>query len=188
MNLLQLWWTGLTSPQRAFAELRPKTAPQWGFWVVLVFNLAISATTLVRYLMGQDLLMPSVLTFLPSEKYLLAEVFFLPPLRIFVWLLSAALVHLALRLARQPGGFDQLLNMGGLGYLIIMPFILVTDWLFIAVSRYDIAEYVHSLALPYSWILTVIGLKELLGVKAAAAWGLALLSTLTLPFLAIFAR
>ena len=85
MNLLQLWWTGLTSPRRAFAELRSRPAPQWGFWVVLVFNLAISATTLVRYLLGQDLLMPSALTFLPGEKYLLAEVFFLPPLRVLVW-------------------------------------------------------------------------------------------------------
>ena len=79
--------------------------------------------------------------------------------------------------------------MGGLGYLIIIPFILVTDWLFIPVDRYDIAEYVHSLALPWSIILTVIGLKELLGVKTAAAWGLALLSALlTIPLLAIFAR
>jgi len=190
MNLLQLWWTGLTSPRRAFAELRSKPAPQWGFWVVLVFNLAISATTLLaRYLLGRDLLMPSALTFLPTEKYLLAEMFFLPPLRVLVWLLSAAVVHLGLRLARQPGGFDQLLNMGGLGYLIIMPFILVTDWLFIAVNRYEIAEYIHSLAAPWGMILTVIGLKELLGVKSAAAWGLALLSALlTIPFLAIFAR
>jgi len=189
MSLLQLWRTGLTSPRRAFAELRARPAPQWGFWVVLVFNLAISATTLVRYLLGQDLLMPSTLTFLPSETYLLAEVFFLPPLRILVWILSAAVVHLGLRLARHPGGFDQLLNMGGLGYLIVMPFILVTDWLFIPFDRYDIAEYVHSVALPWSWILTVIGLKELLGVRTSAAWGLALLSTLlTLPFLAIFAR
>ena len=124
MNLLQLWWTGLTSPRRAFAELRSKPAPQWGFWVVLVFNLAISAITLLgRYLLGQDLLMPSALTFLPTEKYLLAEMFFLPPLRVLVWLLGAAVVHLGLRLARHPGGFDQLLNMGGLGYLVIMPFI-----------------------------------------------------------------
>jgi hypothetical protein len=189
MNLLHLWWTGLTSPRRAFAELRARPAPQWGFWVVLVFNLAISATTLVRYLLGQDLLMPSALTFLPSEKYLLAEVFFLPPLRVLHWLLSAAVLHLGLRLTRHPGGFDQLLNMGGLGYLIVMPFILVTDWLFIAVGRYDFAEYVHSLTLPWSLILTVIGLNERLGVKAATALGLAVVGTpLTLPLLAIFAR
>ena len=85
VNLLQLWWTGLTSPRRAFAEPRSKPAPQWGFWVVLVFNLAISAITLLgRYLLGQDLLMPSALTFLPTEKYLLAEMFFLPPLRVLV--------------------------------------------------------------------------------------------------------
>jgi len=190
MNLLQLWWTGLTSPRRAFAELRSRPAPQWGFWVVLVFNLLISATTtLPRYLLGQGILMPSALTFLPDENYLLAEIFFLPPVRVLHWLLSAAVVHLSLRLIRHPGGFDQLLNMGGLGYLIVMPFILVTDWLFIAAGRYDIAEYVHSLTLPWSLILSVIGLKEVLGVKAATALGLAVVGTpLTLPLLAIFAR
>ena len=133
--------------------------------------------------------MPSALTFLPSDDYLLAEIFFLPPLRVLHWLLGAAVLHLMLRLTRHPGGFDQLLNMGGLGYLIVMPFILLTDWLFIAVDRYDIAEVVHSLTLPWSWVLTVIGLNVVLGVRTARALVLALVSTpLTLPLLAIFAR
>ena len=190
MNLIQLWWTGVTSPRRAFAEIRSRPAPQWGFWIVLVFNLAISVTaTLPRYLLGQDILMPSALTFLPDENYLLAEIFFLPPVRVLHWLLSAAVVHLCLRLIRHPGGFDQLLNMCGLGYLIVMPFILVTDWLFIAAGRYDIAEYVHSLTLLWSWILSVIGLNEVLGVKTATGWALAVVGTpLVLPLLAIFAR
>jgi hypothetical protein len=47
----------------------------------------------------------------------------------------------------------------------------------------------HSLALPWSMILTVIGLRQLLNVKRTAAWGLVLPGTLTtLPFLALFAR
>jgi hypothetical protein len=41
----------------------------------------------------------------------------------------------------------------------------------------------------WSASLTVIGLKQQLGVKSAPAWGLTLLSLLlTIPFLAILAR
>jgi hypothetical protein len=70
-----------------------------------------------------------------------------------------------------------------------MPFILVTDWLLMVVDCYDIALVTHSLVLPWSMILTVIGLRQLLNVKHATAWDLILLSTLTtLPFLALFAR
>ncbi len=190
MNPLKLWWTGVTHPRQAFDELGSKPAPQWGFWVVLIFNLAISVFTLLPlYLLGSEPLMPSALTFLPTEKYLLAEIFFLPPLRIAVWMLNAAVIHLALRLARRPGGFDRLLNIGGLEYLVVMPFILVTDWLLITIDRYDIAMYTHSLALPWTMILTVIGLNRLLDVKSATAWGLTVLGNLlTLPFLALFAR
>jgi len=190
MNLVELWWTGVTRPRRAFDALGARPAPQWGFRVVLLFNLAISAFTLLPlYLRGAEPLMSSALTFLPTEQYLLAEIFFLPPLRIAVWILGAAVTHLALRLLGQPGGFDQLLNIGGLEYLVVMPFILATDWLLIVVDRYDIAMVTHSMTLPWSMILTVIGLGQLLNVKRATAWGLVLLSTLTtLPFLALFAR
>jgi hypothetical protein len=48
--------------------------------------------------------------------------------------------------------------------------------------------YKHSLALPWTMILTFIGLNQLLDVKPAMAWGLIVLSTLTtLHFLALFA-
>ena len=42
MNLVELWWTGVTSLQQAFDEPGAKPAPQWEFWVVLIFNLSIS--------------------------------------------------------------------------------------------------------------------------------------------------
>jgi hypothetical protein len=64
MGLLKLWWTGVTHPRQAFDELGAKPAPQWGFWVVLIFNLAISVFTLLPlYLLGSEPLMPSALTF-----------------------------------------------------------------------------------------------------------------------------
>jgi hypothetical protein len=106
---------------------------------------------------------------LPTEQYLLAEILFLPTLRIVVWMLGAAVTHLALRLVGHPGGFDQLLNIGGLGYLVVMLFILVSDWLLIVIDRYDIVMVTHSLVLPWAMILTVIGLRQLLNVRRATA-------------------
>ncbi len=190
MKLFQLWRLGVTHPARAFDELRSRPAPAWGFWVVLTFNLLISATTLLTlYALGRRPFLESWLTFLPTEKYLLAEMFFLPPLRMLVWLLSSALIHLGLRLAGRPGGMDLILNMGGLGYLIIMPFILLSDWLLIALNAYDLAEYSHSLVAVWSLVLTVIGLRRLLGVKTGLAIVLGLVSLLfTIPILAIFSR
>jgi hypothetical protein len=190
LHLVQLWWQGIISPRRAYDELRSKPAPQWGFWVVVTFNLLISATTLLaQYLLRQDLVMPSWLTFLPDDKYLLYEMFFLPPLRVLVWIASAGITHLGLRMIRQPGGFDQLLNMGGLGYLIVMPITLASDWVLVALDRYDLAQFTHSLLLPWAFYLTVVGMKVVLGVKTSTAAILFLISTaLTLPLLAIFAR
>lgn len=190
MNLFQFWWLGLTHPGQAFRELKSKPAPAWGFWVVLVYNLLISSITLsALYLLHRQPFLESWLTFLPTAKYYLAEIFFLPPLRIAVWLISAAVIHLGLRLAKQASDFDTLLNIGGLCTLITMPFILLPDWLCIALNAYWLAEYTHPLVAFWGAVLTVIGLKKLLGVKAGLAIGLVLISmAVSLPLLAIFAR
>ena len=47
MNLIRLWWTGVTHPVKAFVLLKTRPAPAWGFWMVLVFNLLISGTTIL---------------------------------------------------------------------------------------------------------------------------------------------
>jgi len=190
MNLFQLWWLGLTHPERVFGELKSKPSPTWGFWVVLVYNLLISSTTLLAlYLLRQPPFLESWLTFLPTEKYHFAEMFFLPPLRVAVWLVGAAVIHLGLRVAKQASNFDILLNIGGLGYLITMPFILLPDWLLIALNAYWLAEYTHPLVTIWGAVLSVIGLKKLLGVKTGLAIGLVMLSlAISIPLLAIFAR
>lgn len=189
-SLIKLWWNGVTRPVRAFETLPVLPAPQWGFWVVLVFNLLVSATTLLAlYLLGRQPFLESWLTFLPTQNYLLAEIFFLPPLRVWVWLLGAGVTHLCLRLSGHPGGMDTILNIGGLGYLVVMPFILVSDWILIALNAYGLAEYTHPLAAIWGSVLAVIGLKKLLAVKTGPAVALAVLGFLTtIPFLAIFAR
>ena len=190
MSLIRLWWKGVARPGQAFLELKSRPAPAWGFWVVLTFNLLISATSLpALYLLGRPLFLESWLTFLPSEGYLLYEIFFLPPLRLLVWLMGAAVIHVGLRLVKQASDYDTLLNIGGLEYLVTMPFILLSDWILIAVDAYWLAEYSHPLAALWGLILTVIGLKKCLGAGTGRAVFLALLSSaLTIPLLAIFAR
>jgi hypothetical protein len=190
MSLFQFWWMGLAHPGRAFEVLKAKPAPAWGFWVVLGFNLLISSTTLSALcLVGRMPFLESWLTFLPTAKYIRVEIFFLPPLRIAVWLIGAAVIHLVLRLVKQASDFDILLNIGGLGYLITMPFILLSDWLLIALDAYWLAEYTHPLVTFWGAVLSVIGLKKLLGVKTGLAIGLVVLSmVVSIPLLAIFAR
>ena len=189
MNLYRLWIEGCLHPTRAFEELKTRPAPQWGFWVVVNFNGLIAVTILIRYLIGDTPLMASWLTFLPDDKYLLAEIFFLPPLRVMLWLAGAAVIHTCLRLTHQRTNFDQMLNIGGLGYLVVMPFILITDWVFIAFGRYGIAQYVHSFAPLWGLLLNCFALRSFFGtpVRLTILW--TLVSTLlTLPFLAILAR
>ncbi len=190
MNLLQLWSSGVAHPDKAFEELKTKSAPAWGFWVVLTYNLLISTTTLlVLYLLHQPPFLESWLTFLPTENYRLLEMFFLPPLRMLVWIMAAGVIHLGLRLANKASNFDTILNIGGLGYLVIMPFVLFSDWLLIALDAYWLAEYTHPVVTVWGVILTVIGLKNLLDVKIGLAFVLAIISTVvSIPLLAIFAR
>ena len=189
-GLSQLWLTGLTVPARAFRALRSLKSPLWGFLVVLVANLAISATTLLaQVLLGRPPLMESWLTFLPAKDYLFAEMFFLPPLRVLVWLMGAAVVHLGLRLAGSRSDMDRPLNIGGMGYLVVTPFILATDWVLVGLDAYGLATFTHPLALLWGAVLSVVGLRTLLATRTALAVSLTVLSSAAgIAFLAIFAR
>lgn len=193
MNLLRLWWTAVVRPGRAFAEVGRRPAPLWAFTVILAFNLLISlTTTLGRVLGGGEVLLPSWLTFLPDDRYLLAELFFLPAVRMATWLLGAAVVYLGARLAGRPADMDRLLQVGGVVYLVVMPYTFAVDWTTLAFGAFGtgLIVYVHGVVdLVWSVALQVVGLRVLLGLPAGLALGLTLLSTLfTLPLLMIFAR
>lgn len=193
MNLFELWWTAVTHPARAFEEVKRKPAPTWGFRVVLCFNLMISLTSLLALeLLGRQPFLPSWLTFLPTERYYQFEIFFLPVLRMVSWLLSAATIHLGLRLMGRPSDMDRILNIGGVQYLVVLPYTFAVDWTAIALNAYGfglIAVLHGAVDLIWSLTLGVIGLRVLLGLKPRLAVELSLLSTVvSLPLLAIFAR
>lgn len=193
LNLLQLWWTAVVHPARAFEEVKHKPAPHWAFWVLLVFNVMISLTTnLARVLSGGEVLLPSWLTFLPDDRYLFAELFFLPVARMAIWLLGGAVVHVTLRLMGKASDIDRILQIGGVVYLVVMPYTFLVDWttLALGVFGFGLIVYIHGIVdLLWSLTLQVIGLKVLLGLKTKLALGLVFVSTLvTFPYLAILAR
>jgi hypothetical protein len=192
MNLFQLWRTGVVNPSRAFEELSDKAAPQWGFWIVLLFNVAISLFTLLPlHLLGRGPQLESVLTFLPTEDYLVAEIFFLPVLRVVVWLLEGAIIHVGIRLSGRTSDFDQILNIGGLAYLVVMPPLMLSDWVLIALDHYQvtITAFTHGFVALWGLFLSIVGLQKLLDVKIWLAFGLSLLNMVVgISIFAIFAR
>lgn len=193
MNYFQLYLAGVFHPARAFDEIRTRPAPWWAFKVLLFFNLMISATsTLARYLLGQKVLMPSSLTFLPDENYLLAQIFFLPVMRMEVWLLGAAFTHLCIRLAGKPSNMDLILNMAGVGYLVIMPYTFLVDWTAIALGAYGsgVIILLHGMVdLVWSLVLGVIGLRRLLGLETQLALIVSIIGAfVVIPIQALFAR
>ena len=188
MTFLQVWFSGLINPSRAFDELKSKPAPIWGFWAVLIrFPVTSLTTTLALYLLGRMPFEPSRLTFLTMENYYAAEVFFLPVFGLAVWLLGSAIVHLVLRLAHQTSAFDQILNALGMGMLIPTPVVWIWDWTMIALNGYQVTVMAisHSFFALWGAILYTIGFKRVLGLGALFAVGLALAVAVVYILLAI---
>jgi hypothetical protein len=109
-----------------------------------------------------------------------------------VWLLGAAVVHLCLRLLGKPSDIDRILQIGGVVYLVVMPYTFLVDWttLALGVFGFGLIVYIHgTVDLVWSLTLQVIGLKVLLGLKTKLALGLVLINAVfTFPYLAILAR
>ncbi len=193
MNIFQLWWTATVRPRRAFAAIRRKPAPWWAFRVLLFFNLMISvASTLPRLLLGYVPLLPSWLTFLPNDRYLEAELFFLPILRMATWLLAGGVIHLGIRLSGKRSDMDRILNIAGIQYLVVLPYTFLVDWTTMALGIYEfeLIAIIHGMVdLVWSVALGVIGLKVLLKLSTGMALILTLLgAAFTIPLLAVFAR
>lgn len=193
MNVFELWWTAMVHPSRAFEEVRNKPAPMWAFWVLLTFNILISLTTnLWRYLSGGEPLLPSWLTFLPEDRYLVAQLFFIPVLRMLLWVIVSGVTHVGLRLLGSKSDFDLLLQIGGVVFLVVMPYSFLIDWstLALGVFGFGLIVYIHgAVDLVWSLVLSVIGLQVLLQLDWRTAIGLNLIATsLVMPFGAIFAR
>lgn len=192
MNFVQVWLLGIINPSRAFEELKGKPAPIWGLWAVVIrFVVTSLTTTLTLYLLGRVPFVPSRLTFLATENYYAAEIFFLPMFVLALWLLGSAIVHLILRLDGKISDYDQILNIVGMGMLIPMPVVWLWDWTMIALDWYQMTVMAvsHSAFALWGVILYSIGFKKILELRILLAIGLALAITFVYISLAmIFIR
>jgi hypothetical protein len=187
MSFTRLWFLGYINPVRLIDELRTKPAPQWGLLAQLVRALLDSFLLyLPLALMGLVPPTPSNLSFLPTEHYYAALIGLAPVVLIAEQLMQAAVIHVVIRLTGRQSSFDQIVNIAGMAALVVGAFLLVWDWLWFAIGGVDqyFLGYSHLLISLWAVVISVIGLKRILGVPA---WLAALLSLLAMPVALPFA-
>jgi Yip1 domain len=192
MGLLQLWLAALFHPSRAFEEMKRKPAPQWGLLAVLTRFIPTSLiVTLPLFLLGREPFTPSSLTFLTTNNYYIAQVFFLPIFGLTIWLLMSAFAYVVMRLAGKGSDFDQVLNIVGVGMLIPIPVVWAWDVTMIALNLYQLPVMAVSHALFQLWEASIeaVGFVRLLRLGIVPAIGVALvINALYIALAMIFIR
>jgi hypothetical protein len=135
---------------------------------------------------------PSYLTFLATDQYYTAEIFFLPLFGLACWLLASALVHLILRGMGKESDFDWILNVVGFGLLIPMPVTWLVDWTTIALNVYGrgMTPLIHAFISVWEIVLISVGLAKM---EEAQPWIYVLLAILVkvgvfIPLAALLVR
>jgi len=192
MSFVQVWFTGYYNPVRMIEELRSKPAPHWGFYAQL---LRAGLDSLLLYLpialLGRRPPTPSNLSFIPTERYYWHLIWLSPLVLGAQWLLVSAFTHVVVRFTGRPSDFDQILNIFGMATIVVGAFILLWDWVWLALGGVD--EYFlgisHLVIDLWAVVIGTIGLK---GILAVPAWLGALLIFLgvliSLPFGIMFMR
>jgi hypothetical protein len=148
-------------------------------------------TTLALLVLEREPFQPSYLTFLPTEDYHRALLFFFPVFGLAAWLLMSSVAHLLIRLVGRPCDYDQVLNIVGMSMLIPMPLLWLWDWIMIALDAYTLAVMAPSHAIVQLWeaALAAIGFRRILNVSTAGAIALAtLINTIFVLLGSLFAR
>jgi uncharacterized membrane protein HdeD (DUF308 family) len=128
MDFFRVWLVGYYNPSGFARGLQGRPAPHWGLYAQ---GLRALLDALLLYLplalMGRQPSMPSFLTFLPTERYFAASVVLAPVFVLAQWLLLSAILHVILRLSRQPSDIDQILNITGMVAFIVGSFLVAWD-------------------------------------------------------------
>jgi hypothetical protein len=167
MNFVQVWLVGYTNRKKFLNELKIKSAPHWGLYATVLRGLMDS---ILLYLpisvMGRQPPTPSYLTILPTENYYKILVGITPLIFLIQWLLSAAIIHVFLRLNNIPSDMDQVLNITGMASLVIALVLLVWDWFWFFLGGRD--QYflgISHLIIDVWWFVFVVqGLNQILDI------------------------
>jgi hypothetical protein len=193
MAFFRLWLLGIAKPSVAFDELKRRPAPSWGFWAIVVRFVITSLTSILAlHLLNREPFVKPYLTFLRTDQYYAAEVFFLPVFGLAGWLLGGGVVHLILRLAGKQSSFDWILNVIGWGLLTVMPAVWLLDWVSIALDVYGggLTPVVHAAISVWEVVLFGVGLSKMEGVGfwTACLLGLIVKGGVYIPLAMVFVR
>lgn len=192
MDFIRLWFSGYYNPAKMIEQLRPKPAPQYGFYGQLLRALLDAFLLyLPLALMGLVPPTPSNLAILPTEQYYWHLIWLSPIVLGAEWLLWSAFTHLVLRLTDRHSDIDQILNICGMATIVVGAAILIWDWLWIVVG--DVDQYFlgisHLIISMWAVAIGTIGLKKILGVPTWLSGVLSFMGVLiALPFGIMFMR
>ena len=167
-RFLRLWLAGYCSPRRFVGELDLAPAPHTGLYGA---GLRAAMDSLLLYLplavLGRQPSLASALIFLPTERYYLASVLFMPPYLLLQWLFLSALVHVTLRLLRQPSDIDRILNVNGMTDLVVGAVLVPWDWLWVLAGwRNEVLLGVsHLVLVVWGILLATVYLNRCLGIR-----------------------
>ena len=192
MNFARVWFTGYVNPGRFVDALRSKPAPHWGMYALVLRSLMDSLLLYLPVaLLRRQPPTPSYLTFIPTDQYYIALIWLTPLVFMAEWLLGAVVVHVVLRLSKLPSDIDQILNLTGMAGLVIAAFLILWDWFWFVMggtNQYFLG--ISHLIVDIWWfVITVIGLKRILGVSVWLGIVLSILAFVAaMPFAIIFMR
>jgi len=191
-DFLRVWFTGYVSPTKFIDGFADKPAPHWGFYAHLLRVFMDSFLLyLPLFLLGRTPPTPSYVSFISTDTYYGALVWLTPIVFTAQWLLGGSLMHVILRLSGRSSDFDRILNITGMGTLVVGAFLIFWDWLWIIAGSVDQhwLGYSHLLIDVWGVVITVVGLRKRLGVPVWLGVGMYLLAmAFSMPLAIMFMR
>lgn len=137
---------------------------------ILRFAVQDLVETLPLALLGRDPFIAPRLRIQP-DRYYRAQLAFMPPFGVAQWLLMGSAANLVLRLRGEHADLRRVLDVAGVGMLVPMPVLWVTDAALIASDRFRMPELalVNPLIQAWETVLMAIGLRVVLGSSARGA-------------------
>ncbi|MCU0510004.1 MAG: hypothetical protein MUC34_16800 [Anaerolineae bacterium] len=174
-TFLRLWSFGYTSPNKLVDALAGWPAPHTGFFAQLLRGLLDSLIVyLPPALMRRVPPTPPYLSFIPADRYYAALILLGPMVLLLELLMSAAIIHIVLRLARRASDFDALINLTGMAALVVGAVLIPWDWFWFARGGVNqiFLGISHLVISVWAWVIMFAGTRRRF---AAPVW-LALLA------------
>lgn len=161
-GIARLWGRGFIHPTRAMGELPDRGRATLGMTAVLIrFAVTDIVETLPQAVAGRRPFRPTRLPIAPEAHYRV-QLVILPVFGVGTWLAMGGFAWALLRLTGQRSEVRRLLDALGLGMLIPMPPLWVSDILMIVCNHFRLPglAITHTVVQLWETVLFVIGFQR----------------------------